>query len=1431
MPRSNCRVRRVSSHNMARRAATLASICVALALATSWFVGAAAEPPASDAASETDPFARLGDTYGREVLPLLKTYCLDCHSTETKEGELDLEQFVALADVRREPPVWQRVAEMLAGGEMPPKDADQPTADERRALRDWVGRYLDVEARANAGDPGRVVLRRLSNAEYTYTLRDLTGIDVLDPASEFPVDGAAGEGFTNTGSALVMSPALLTKYLDAGKSVAEHAVLLSDGIRFSPHTTRRDWTNDILDEIRAFYAPYSDASGATRVNLQGLVWDTNEGGRLPLERYLAVAVVEREAIAAGTKTIDAAAAEHGVNAKYLSILYSVLTDGETSPLLDPIRARWRAAKPADVPAIVAEIQRWQQVLWKFSSVGHIGKVGGPKAWMEPVSPVVASQDVRSNLAPAASGDEATFYLSATPVLANGNAASDENLVVWRAPRLVTPGQADLPLRDVAAVSRAWLARRDRMFASTAKCLAAVAEVQSAAATLDAADLARRHGVDADSLSAWLEYLGLDSAGTVEIGSLLTKKTSNGANYEFISGWTSGDLPSVVANSSDQHVRIPGNMKPHGVAMHPSPTLSVAAGWRSPVASKIRVEGTVVHAHPECGNGVTWSLEFRRGALRRRLASGVAQGGTPVKLGPIDQLSVQPGDFVSLVVGPRDGNHSCDLTAVDVVLTEVADGGRAWNLAADVSPNILAGNPHADQLGNDSVWHFYTEPVAGVAAAGPAIPDGSLLARWLAATAVDERRQLADALASLLSSGPPKDEAHPDAKLYRQLMAYTGPLLRKARQDAAAGRGSKPTASPPTQGAGDWGVDPALFGHIPAAKSAEGTAEAIDANSLCVAAPSALVVRLPAGLAAGWEFVASGSLHVSAGEQAAVQLQATVEKPAADAGLRADLPIVVRDAGQARQRVEKALDDFRRVFPPALCYTKIVPVDEVVTLTLFYREDEQLRRLMLDDERAARLDRLWDELHYVSRDALTLVDAYLQLMEYATQDADPSVFEPLRKPINDRAAAFRRRLADTEPQHVEAVLRFAALAYRRPLTDGETAELRALYERLRNEDIAHDEAVRLTLARVFVSPAFLYKLETPPTGKASGPVSDSELASRLSYFLWSSVPDTELRVLAAAGKLHDDAVLRKQVRRMLGDAKVRRLATEFACQWLHIRDVAELDEKSERHFPTFLALRGAMQEESTRFFADLFARGGSVLEILDADHTFLNESLARHYGIEGVEGEAWRRVDGMKARGRGGVLAQAATLAKQSGASRTSPILRGTWISEVLLGERMPRPPKNVPPLPDEAASAELTVRQLVERHVSDPKCAVCHRRFDHYGFALENFDAIGRWRDKDLGKRAIDAHATTQDGFEMNGVAGLREYLLTKRRDDFVRQFCRKLLGYALGRSVQLSDEPLLGEMRTALGANEYDVGLAVEMIVLSRQFREIRGRDAAGDE
>jgi hypothetical protein len=255
----------------------------------------------------------------------------------------------------------------------------------------------------------------------------------------------------------------------------------------------------------------------------------------------------------------------------------------------------------------------------------------------------------------------------------------------------------------------------------------------------------------------------------------------------------------------------------------------------------------------------------------------------------------------------------------------------------------------------------------------------------------------------------------------------------------------------------------------------------------------------------------------------------------------------------------------------------------------------------------------------------------------------------------------------------------------------------------------------------------------------------------------------------------------------------------------------------------------MYEESIRFLTDFFQNDRAVPSLLDADHTFLNAPLAQHYDITTVKFSGtndWQRVDGLRKLGRGGVLGQATTLAKQSGASRTSPILRGDWVVEVLLGDKIPRPPKDVPRLPEEEGADGLTVRQLTEKHSHDPRCAGCHTRFDPIGYSLEAFDAIGRRRERDLAGHPLDTSAKTLDGAEFSGLDGLRDYLLTHRRDSFERQFCRKLLGYSLGRAVILSDHPLISEMRARLKAADYRVGAAVEAIVRSPQFREVRGRD-----
>ena len=281
----------------------------------------------------------MGGEYRDQTHGILKRFCTECHATAEPAGELDLEHFAALADVRRQPRVWQKVAEMLDNGEMPPKDAAQPTPDERKQLRGWVERYLHAEAHASAGDPGRVVMRRLNNVEYTNTVRDLTGVP-LSPAEEFPIDGAAGEGFTNIGDALVMSPSLLTKYLDAAKGIASHALLVPDGFRFSPASNKGDWIEELLAGIRGIYNKYGDSDG-----------------RVPLEAYLEATIAERDALASGGKTIAAVAAERKISPKYLGILWTLFTTGADPTSADDNTAQTIANYPGSASILSANVGR------------------------------------------------------------------------------------------------------------------------------------------------------------------------------------------------------------------------------------------------------------------------------------------------------------------------------------------------------------------------------------------------------------------------------------------------------------------------------------------------------------------------------------------------------------------------------------------------------------------------------------------------------------------------------------------------------------------------------------------------------------------------------------------------------------------------------------------------------------------------------------------------------------------------------------------------------------------------------------------------------------------------------------------------------------------------------------------------------------------
>ncbi|MGV3772243.1 MAG: DUF1587 domain-containing protein, partial [Verrucomicrobiales bacterium] len=803
--------------------------------ASAFSVGLFLSIPSASISAELPGLAPLKDRLSSEVQPILDQYCLTCHSTEKQKGDFDLEQMAQDDQLLKHGREWQMVVDQMHLGEMPPKDKPQPSAEERQKLLDWVGAHLELTAKANAGDPGPVVLRRLNNAEYTFTLRDLTGVETLMPAREFPSDSAAGEGFMNTGNSLVMSPSLFTKYLDAAKEVANHAVLLSDGFRFSEKTTRRDLTEEVLAQIRGLYRSYTDNGRAERVNLQGIVFDTNEGGRLPFEKYLHATIVDRKKLAAGGEAFKMVAAAHELNPKYLELLWKAMSDSESSHLLQEIRKEWLSAKAGD-ENLEKKIAQWQKALWRFSSVGHIGKAGGPKAWMEPVNPLTPSQSFKVKLVPPPEGGDAVLYLT----INDGGDGSDGDVVVWNRPRLVVPGQPDLLLKDVQEFMAEVSDRKERLFAATVKCLAAAAEASSSMNEQTIAELASKHEVDVEFLRVWFDYLGIGAENEIKLD-YFTDKLEKTSGYEFVQGWGKTETPNIIANASDNHVRVPGNLKGKGVAVHPSPTLKAAVGWRSFEVDTVQVEAAITHAHPECGNGIEWSLELRRGKLRQKLASGIAQGGNLVSGKPTDSLATQKGDLISLLISPRDGNHSCDLTEVQLIIRSEKDSKKDWNLSRDVSGSILAGNPHADVSGQAGVWNFYTEPVSG--SMGLVIPTGSLLTRWQTTTDAGEKIKLAEAIQKLLQgeAATPADRKSPDGQLYAQLTSLRGPLLGSLPQSERKKNQSK------INSVAQWGLKPELFG-----KNIDGSP--VEDGSLVMQSPSMLEIRLPLELVAGAEFV-------------------------------------------------------------------------------------------------------------------------------------------------------------------------------------------------------------------------------------------------------------------------------------------------------------------------------------------------------------------------------------------------------------------------------------------------------------------------------------------------------------------------------------------------------------------------------------------------
>jgi len=414
----------------------------------------------------------------------------------------------------------------------------------------------------------------------------------------------------------------------------------------------------------------------------------------------------------------------------------------------------------------------------------------------------------------------------------------------------------------------------------------------------------------------------------------------------------------------------------------------------------------------------------------------------------------------------------------------------------------------------------------------------------------------------------------------------------------------------------------------------------------------------------------------------------------------------------------------------------------------------------------------------------------------------------------------------EPRCARTILsRLARRAYRGMGTDEDLQTLMSFYDSARAEGGTFEDGLESAIARILVDPLFLFRIEADPPNlaTATGPVvykvPDLELASRLSFFLWSSIPDDELLDLAEAGRLSHPEVLAAQVTRLLNDPRSESLTTNFAAQWLLLRNVANV-RPAEPYLLVFdETLRQAFQRESELFVDSIVRENRSVMEMLSADYTFLNERLARHYDIPNVEGTHFRRVALPADSPRRGLLGQGSILTLTSHAIRTSPVLRGKWVLNNILGTPPPDPPPNVPALQDRKTQAKLaTLRERMMQHQSNPACSACHHMIDPAGFALESFDAVGRWREVDESFNAIDTAGALPDGSEFEGVVGLRE-ALTRKPERFVNTVTEKLLTYALGRGLEDYDMPAVRRIVREAEAHDYRMQSIVLGVVQSYPF------------
>ena len=1017
---------------MPRCATDITRILVAISVAIPWM--AAAEPGKSS----------LERKFADTVRPFLGSYCVGCHGGTSPAAQFDLRPYSTIADVVRDYPRWNLVLEKLTAGEMPPKGMKQPPESSRKEVIDWVQAVRTNEARRNDGDPGLVLARRLSNAEYNYTIRDLTGVDIR-PTREFPVDPANPAGFDNSGESLSMSPALLSKYLQAAREVSNHMVLTLDGIAFAPH-------------------PMLVETDREKYTIQRIV-DFYERQPTDFADYFQAAWMfkHRAALGKARATLAEIAAATRISPKYLATIWQTLeqTKEEAGPLAK-LQSMWRALpapkgkQPDSVREDCARMRDFVVRLRKLTS----------PIFRSPVVP--------------------------------GLAPSSQPLMNWK-------------LKEFAT---------------------------------------HRRDFDRAALRVEGEPPPSEAALTLDRGAVGGTK-----DQAAVKEWVAEILE--------------GRLK--------DPDLAVPAGQRE-----------------------RYEAAFARFSSVFPDAFYVRERGRFYPVDTLDKGRLLSAGFHNVMGYFRD-----DIPLMELILDE-------------------KGKQELEKL-----WQEF------------------------------------DFIAD------------------HTIRTYVQYYFNQSGEVRGRGRESG-TERPP--------------------------------DKEVIAEPIIMGLR---------------QLYLTKAEAA-------------------DNPIAAK----------AILEHFDRV------------------------------------------------------------NSTIRWVERARQEA--------------------------EPRHLDALVKFAARAYRRPLSIAERDGILSYYRELREKNaLNHEEAMRDSIASVLMSPYFCYRIDlidsaarsksTAPIRPASTggakltsgseairPLPDFALASRLSYFLWSSMPDEELTARAAAGDLRKPEVLLAQVRRMLKDDRARGLATEFGGNWLDFRRFEDHNAVDRERFPSFdNELRQAMFEEPVRFMTDVIRSDRPVLDLLYANYMFVNPALARHYGMSEVAGkpDQWVRVDNARDYGRGGVLPMAVFLTQNAPGLRTSPVKRGYWVARRVLGEAIPPPPASVPELPNDEAKLDLPLREMLAKHRENSACASCHSRFDSFGLTFEGYGPIGESREKDLAGRPVSTQAAFPGGSEGAGLDGLQTYIRAHREKDFLDNLSRKLLVYALGRSLMLSDELLIDRMRAKLAERNFRISALVETIVASPQF------------